>query len=90
MAMRQSPATDLAVLGQDERVDLGDPAIVVLEGLVEAHDGLADGREDLGRHLELDGEIERIVEAKAAKDIHVHLGNLLLRHCLDIHARLRC
>ena len=36
--------------------------------------------------LQLDGEVECIVEAKAAKHIHVHLRNLLRRHRLDVHA----
>ena len=62
----------LAFLREYQGVDLGDPAMVLHEGLVQTHDGLSDGGEYLGRHIQVDSEVVSVEKLEAPQDIHLH------------------
>ena len=81
----------LAVVGEDERVDLGDGAVGLLVRLVERHDELDGLLERRPLEAEAEGDLARLVGAEPRRRVDVDLDDLLgrgLGHLLDLDAAL--
>ena len=82
---------DLAVLVEDERVDLDERRVFALVDLVELHEDVGDLVDELGREVRGDRDLARLLEVDAGDrvdlDARERLG-LLDRELLDLHAAL--
>jgi len=91
MPVRRASASghQLALAGDDERVDLGQRGVVGLKAVVEVGNNVVEVAPQLARQAHALGQIGRLVAAHAEGRIDVNGMDLIRRlvgHFLDVHA----